>query len=94
MNKSNYLDDLTIKTRPSHNLVYPVGVQEKVNIYKEAQMYLTHLISAQVETQLASNEAVCGQELLDTRPWARALGVGVEAHQVTPVTLTNSGETE
>ena len=57
-------------------------------------MYLTHLISAQVETQLASNEAVCGQQLLDTRPWARALGVGVEAQQMTPVTLTNSGETE
>ena len=64
--------------------------QARVNIYKEAQMYLSNVISAQVESQLTSNEAVCGQELLNTRPWARALGVGVEAQQI-PVTVTNSG---
>ena len=55
-------------------------------------IHFIHPICGQVETQLSSNEAVCGQELLDTRPWARALGVGVEAQQMTPVTLTNSGE--
>ena len=45
----------------------------------------------QVEARIAKKEAVCGQELLDTRPWARALGVGVEAQQL-PLTMTNSRE--
>ena len=44
-----------------------------------------------MEAGIANKDAVCGQELLDTRPWARALGVGVEAQQV-PVTMTNSRE--
>ena len=44
-----------------------------------------------MEARIANKEAVCGQELLDTRPWARAMGVGVEAQQV-PLTMTNSRE--
>ena len=45
----------------------------------------------QVEARISEHGAVCGQELLDTRPWARALGVGVEAQQL-PLTVTNSRE--
>ena len=46
----------------------------------------------QVEAKISEAEAVCWQRLLDTRPWARDLGVGVELEKLTTLLNSETGE--